>query len=179
MAIRRCAQLPCQWGENLEKKGAEGRETGVKSAECRIRYYKSGTEGRRHKGTQARSHEGTKARRHAGTKARRHSGAQALRHSGTQALKQAGAATRAMRPMAAPHRRHRAVSGNKWYCVHQEIHVCSASRADRGQTLRGHLLRANSSVRRTKPTSSLSLMATVCHARFVSWWNLLAYSVSS
>ena len=26
------------------------------------------------------------------------------------------AATRAMRAMAAPHRRHRAVSGNKWYC---------------------------------------------------------------
>jgi hypothetical protein len=40
--------------------------TAVQSAECRIRYYKSTTEGRRHKGTEARRHGGTEARRDEG-----------------------------------------------------------------------------------------------------------------
>ena len=63
-----------------------------------------------------------KARRRGGTKARRHSGAQVLRCSGTQALRHEGPATRAMRAMAAAHRRPRAVSGNKWYCVAENCH---------------------------------------------------------
>ena len=63
--------------------------------------------------------------REARDKGRRHEGTQALRYSGTQALRDEGTAARAMRPMAAPHRRrpvragvlaHRAVSGNEWYC---------------------------------------------------------------
>jgi len=60
-----------------------------------------------------------KARRHEGTQVLRHSGTQALRYSGTQVLRHSG--TKAGHPcdavMAAPHRRPRAVSGNKWYCV--------------------------------------------------------------
>jgi len=62
------------------------------SPECRIRYYKSGTAG------------GTRGEGPARDGQARPSG-------------QAGAATGAMRAMAAPHHRHRAVSGNKWYCI--------------------------------------------------------------